>query len=320
MAARANFPSLLAIGEKRATIVGLMFRFAFSPRLLALALLCAVAPSLHAQIDVTLDIPRHLYLCYEPMIATVTISNMTGRDLTLSDKAPDKWFSFEILNAQGDPVPPTAADYHLDALTIPTGETVKRKVNLVNLYPVTDYGVYHIRAVIYCADLDKYFTSPVAPVEVTEGQTLWQQTVGIPDGQKNAGQYRQYTLLSFRQPKYLMLYVRIEDQNAGLVYGTFPLGPLINGYDPEAQVDALSELHILQMIAPKEYLYTRFDPNAELLGQQDYTDLKTRPRLQKTSDGDVAISGGIAVLPTTAQATVPGPKLSDRPTGLPPAQ
>ncbi len=88
-----------------------------------------------------------------------------------------------------------------------------------------------------------------------------------------------------------MLYVRIEDAGAGLVYGTFPLGRLINGYDPEEQVDALSQLHILQMISPKEYLYTRLGPNAEMLGQQDYTDLKTRPYLKRTADGDVAIGG-----------------------------
>jgi hypothetical protein len=299
-----------------------MFRFAHSPRLLALALLCAVAPSLHAQVDVTMTIPRHLYLCYEPMIATVTITNLTGRDLTLRDQAPDKWFGFEIINAQGDPLPPTASDYHNDPLTIPTGETVTRKVNLVNLYPVTDYGVYHIKAVIYFADLDKYFASDPSPVEVTEGQTLWEQKVGIPDGQKDAGKYRTYTLLSFRQPKYLMLYVRIQDEDAGIVYGTLPLGPLINGYDPEAQVDALSQLHILQMAAPKEYLYTRFGPDGDLLGQQDYTDLKTRPHLRRSADGDVNIAGGIEVLPKTeeeaaAQEANTGPKLSDRPAGMP---
>jgi hypothetical protein len=298
-----------------------MSRSALSPRLLALALLCALTPSLHAQIDVSLTIPRHLYLCYEPIIATVTITNMTGRDLTLSDKAPEKWFSFEVLDSQGTPVPPTASDYHLQPLTIPTGETVKRKVNLVNLYPVTDYGIYHVRAVVYFADLDKYFASPIAGIEVSEGQTLWQQTVGIPDGQKNAGQYRTYTLLAFRQPRANMLYVRIEDQNAGLVYATFPLGPLINGYDPDAEVDVLSQLHILQMAAPKEYLYTRLGPNAEMLGQQDYTDLKTRPHLRRTADGDVSIGGGIEVLPRTADQTADtGPKLSDRPAGMPPAQ
>jgi hypothetical protein len=297
-----------------------MSRPAFSPRCLALALLCAVAPALHAQINVSLDIPRHLYICYEPIVATVTITNLTGRDLTLTDKAPDKWFSFEIFNSQGSPVPPTAADYHLDPLTIPNGETVKRKVNLVNLYPVTDYGVYHVRALVYCANMDKYFASPVASIEVSEGTTLWQQTVGIPDGQKNAGQYRSYTLLAFRQLKDNMLYVRIEDENAGLVYATFALGRLINGYPPEEQVDALSQLHILQMVAPKEYLYTRLGPNAEMLGQEDYTDLKTRPHLKRTSDGDVAIGGGIEVMPSTAPTTISGPKLSDRPVGMPPAQ
>jgi hypothetical protein len=298
-----------------------MSRLAHSPRLLVLALLCALAPSLHAQVNVSMTISRHLYLCYEPIIATVAITNLTGRDLTLADKAPEKWFSFEILNSQGTPIPPLASDYHLQPLTIPNGETVKRKVNLVNLYPVTDYGIYHVRAVVYFADLDKYFASAVTPIEVSEGQTLWSQTVGIPDGQKNAGQYRTYSLLSFRQPKNLMLYVRIEDENAGVVYGTFPLGPLINGYDPEAQVDLLSQLHILGMIAPKEYLYTRMGPNGEMLGQQDYTDLKTRPHLRKSGEGDVAISGGIEVLPKTADETAPtGPKLSDRPAGMPPAQ
>lgn len=298
-----------------------MSRLVRSPRFLVLALLCALAPSIHAQVEVHLDIPRHLFLCYEPIIATVTITNMTGRDLTLEDKAPDKWFSFEIIDAQQVPLPPRAADYHLQPLTIPMGQTVKRKVNLVNLYPVTDYGVYHVRALVYMAAMDKYFASPVSAIEVSEGQTLWQQTVGIPDGQENAGQYRSYELLSFRQPKNNMLYVRVEDHNAGVVYATLPLGPLVDGYAPEAQVDLLSQLHILQMVSPKEYLYTRLGPNAQMLGQQDYTDLKTRPRLKRTGDGDVAIGGGIEVEPQTPEAAAAaaqaGPKLSDRPPGMP---
>jgi hypothetical protein len=277
-----------------------MSRLAFPPRFLALALLCAAASSLHAQVNVSMDIPRHLYLCYEPIVATVTITNLTGRDLTLSDKAPDKWFSFEVLNAGGTPVPPTAANYHLDPLTIPTGETVKRKVNLVNLYPVTDYGVYHVRALVYCADMDKYFGSPGVAIE----------------GEKNAGQTRTYTLMSFRQPRDNMLYVRIQDEDAGVVYGTFPLGRMVNGYDPDVEVDDLSQLHILEMVAPKEYLYTRLGPNAEMLGQQDYADLKNRPYLKKTADGDVVVAGGIEVLPQAAQAAM-GPKLSDRPAGMP---
>jgi len=265
------------------------------------------------------EIEHRLFLCYEPIIANVKITNLTGRDLTLHDQAPDKWFSFEVLNSQGDPIPPIAADYHLDPITIPSGETVRRRVNLVNLYPVTDYGIYHLKASIYVADMQQYFGSAGTGFEVTEGQTLWQQKVGIPQGQKDAGEFRTYTLLSFRQPKNLMLYVRVEDEKAGVIYGTYPLGPLVNGYEPEAQIDALSELHVLVMVAPKEYLYTRIGPDAEMLGQQDYTDLKTRPHLKRSADGDVGIGGGIEVLPKSpdTEAEASGPKLSDRPAGMP---
>jgi len=296
-----------------------MFRSTHFLRFLALALLCAAAPRVHAQIEVQLEIPRHLYLCYEPIVATVAITNMTGRELKLEDKEPDKWFSFQIMNAQDSPVPPRASDYHLPPLTIPVGQTVKRKVNLVNLYPVTDYGVYHVRAAIYMAAMEKFFDSPAVGIEVSEGKTLWQQTVGIPDGQKNAGQYRNFELLSFRQPKDNMLYVRIEDHDAGVVYATLPLGRLINGYDPEAQVDTKSQLHVLTMVSPKEYLYTCLGPNAEMVGQQDYADLKTRPHLKRLASGEVMIGGGVEVIPQTAQEAAAGPKLSDRPAGMPPS-
>ncbi len=294
-----------------------MSRLPIPSRFLALALLCAAAPSLHAQINVSLDIPHRLFLCYEPIIATVSITNMSGRDLTLEDHGPDRWFGFEILDSQGMPIPPRAPNDHLPPLTIPIGQTVQRKVNLVRSYPVTDYGVYHVRATVYMAGLDKYFASPGTAVEVTEGKTVWQQTVGIPDGQDNAGQYRSYELLTFRQPKENMLYVRIQNHDAGIVYGTFPLGPLVDGYPPEAQVDVLSQLHVLQMVEPKAYVYTRLGPNAQLLGQQNYADLKTRPYLTKTSDGNVAIAGGIEVMPQPVQAADAGPKLSDRPAGMP---
>jgi hypothetical protein len=238
----------------------------------------------------------------------------------LADKDPDKWFSFEIMNDQSIPIPPLAKDYHLSPLTIPMGQTVKRKVNLVNLYPVTDFGNYHVRALVYISALDKYFASAGTGIQISEGTSVWQQTVGIPDGQKNAGQYRTFELLTFRQPKDEMLYVRIEDKNAGVVYTTVPLGRLVGGYEPEAEIDGLSQLHILQMVAPKEYLYTTFGPNAELLGQQDYTDFKTSPHLRRNGAGDVAIAGGVEVQPQTPQqaaAADSGPKLSDRPIGLP---
>jgi hypothetical protein len=179
--------------------------------------------------------------------------------------------------------------------------------------------MYHARAVVYFAALDKYFGSKPQSFEVSEGQTLWQQTVGIPDGEKDAGQYRTFELLSFHQPDGDVLYVRIQDKDAGVVYATVPLGHMVMGYPPEEFVDTSCHLHVLQMISPKEYLYTGLGPNAELLGQQDYADVKTRPHLRRSPEGTVGIAGGVAVVPQTPQeaAAASGPKLSDRPPGMP---
>jgi hypothetical protein len=292
------------------------------PRRLLLAcaaVLLLLAPSLHAQVQVQLKIARHLFMCYEPIIATVSITNLTGRDLTLADQPPEKWFGFDILNSEDSPVPPRATEYHLEPLTIPAGETVKRSVNLVNLYPVTDFGTYRVRAAIFVSVLNRYVSSLPVPIEVSEGKTLWQQTVGIPDGQQNAGQYRSYELLSFRQLKDNVLYLRVEDRDAGTVYGTYPIGRLINGYDPQVELDSLNQLHVLQMVEPKSYYYTRVGPNAEWLGQQAYIETKTRPHLKKLADGDVNVFGGQVVEEKSQAAAnaVVGPKLSDRPAGLP---
>jgi len=57
-----------------------------------------------------------------------------------------------------------------------------------------------------------------------------------------------------------------------------------------------------------------------MLGQQDYADRKTRPYLKRSADGDVVVAGGISVLDQTTQeaaASSSGPKLSDRPPGMP---
>ena len=283
----------------------------------ALLLVLAFAPSLHAQIQVQLKITRQLFICYEPIVATVSIRNLTGHDLVLQDQPPEKWFSFQITNEHGSPIPPRAADYHVPPLTIPAGQAVKRTVNLVNLYPVTDFGSYKVKATIYVAQMGRYFASLSEPIEVSEGKIVWQQTVGVPDGQKDAGKYRTYSVLSFRQPKDDMLYVRVEDRDGGMVYCTYPTGRLINGYEPQIELDPLNQLNVLQMVEPKSYMFTRVGTNGEWLGQQPFLETKTRPHLKKKADGDVGVAGGQLVDEKAQVAQMAaGPKLSDRPAGM----
>ncbi len=298
--------------------------------LLALLALAAFSQALQAQIRVGLSIRHRLYIMYEPIIATITVTNLSGRDLPLSDEDGQPWFGFEIIRDNGQPVAPLDPNYQLTPLIIPAGKTVKRSVNLNALYPVRDFGLYRVRANIYFSPLKRYFQSAAENVEISEGKIIWQQVVGVPDGEKGAGGTRKITLLTFRRADSNYLYARVEDNETGAVFCTYPLGRLVGGVEPQIELDVLNRLHVLQVVGPKVYLYTRIGTDGEWLGQSTWLSVKTRPALKRDSVGEIAIRGGqlqeepasTAQTPQGGPGTPPAggtgvPKLSDRPANLP---
>lgn len=291
-------------------------------RLFLLPLLCLffLADAALAQVQVNLQIKRRLHVMYEPIIATVSIRNLSGRDLPLADKDGQPWFGFEVLRENGQPVPPLNPSYSLSPLIIPPGQTVQRKVVLNTLYPVSDFGLYRIRASVYFSPFEKFFQSPPQNVEISEGKLLWQQVVGVPDGQEGAGGNRRYTVLTFRQPKSNYVYVRVEDLDQGTVYCTYPIGRLITGIDPEIKLDGQNHLHVLHLTGAKLYLHTEISLKGEIVNQQNYLAVKTRPGLRVSRSGTLAVVGGQlqADEPAPGSPDAPEvPKLSDRPINLP---
>lgn len=286
--------------------------------LLFVSLLAVLAPELHAQLQVQVRVSRRLYVAYEPIVATLQITNLTGRDVTLQDSDGHNWLAFRIRTGDDRLVPPRDVNYQVGPITIGVGETLKRSVNLVSLYPVTDLGLYRMQATIYFAELDQFFTSASATFEVSEGKLIWRQTVGIPEGQEGAGEFRTYSLLTFRQPKDNMLYVRTEDEKQGIVYSTYPIARLLIDNPPQYLLDTRNQLHVFQLMGPKTYAYTQIGLNGQFLGQTYHTALKTRPHLKRSSDGKVAVIGGQQEVPIAQNAGAPpAPKLSDRPPGMP---
>jgi len=291
-----------------------MPRFLFP--LLFFALL---AGSLQAQVQVGIRIKRRLYVVYEPLIVTVAIRNLSGRDLPLADEGGQQWFSFQVLRDDNQPVPPLNPNYQLPPLIVPAGQTVERTVNLNTLYPLHDFGLYRIRANLYFSPRQQYFQSPPVSVEISEGRKLWQQEVGIPEGSPGGGGTRRYSVLSFRQPAANYLYIRVEDVETGMVYATFPVGRLISGMEPQIKLDLANTLNVLQVTGPKTYLYTQVGLNGELMMQDTYYAEKTRPTLKLDKTGRLSIVGGrLSQGGPGPDAPPPGvPKLSDRPVELP---
>jgi hypothetical protein len=285
---------------------------------LVICLLAAITPA-RAQISVEISLKQRLYILHEAVLATVTITNLTGRDITLADSRQGQWFSFQITGEGDHFVPPRNPDYHLPPLDIRAGESLKRTVNLNELYALGDYGIYRIRANIQYAPMDKIFSSKPTHIELTEGRVIWRQSAGVPDGVKGAGQTHTFTLLAHQRGEQDLLYVRVEDKDNGTVFCTNPLGRMIEGVPPQAQFDSANNLYVLQLVGQKAYVLTKIGVNGEFVGRSNYSAPKTRPYLRKQTDGTLQLVGGvrenpIAQNPADAQ---PQPKLSDRPAGLP---
>jgi hypothetical protein len=279
-------------------------------------LVCAAAQA-RGQLQVELNLKRLQYIAYEPILATVGITNLAGRDVDLHDADGQAWFGFEVTGKESEPIAPVTPNYTQPPLKIPAGKKVTQRINLTPLYSVHDFGTYHIRAHIYFPDLNKFFYSQAKVFEVTDARPIWQRTVGVAEGAPVSGKTRTYSLLSTRFPDHTALYVRVEDKDSGAVYATYSLGRSIEFGEPQAEVDRSNQLHVLHCASPRVWQYSRVGLDGQLLAHSSFMETKTRPHLVHLDDGKVAVRGGMIETPASQTARESLPKLSDRPAEMP---
>jgi hypothetical protein len=282
-------------------------------RSLSLIALLFLAANASAQVQVELKFPRLQYVAHEPILATVKIANFSGRDIDLRDDSGHHWFGFEINSNEGRLLAPLSQSAPEPALHIEAGKIVTRKIDLTPLFPVHDFGSYHVRANVFFPDLNKFFYSATKVFQVTDARPIWQKTVGIPEGTSGAGEVRTFSLLSNRFPDHTSLYLRVENKDRGVVYTTYSLGRAMASDEPQAELDRANQLHVLHCAAPRTWTYSHIGSNGELLARSTFLETKSRPRLRHTADGVIAVRGGMLYVPVAESKRGPTPKLSDRP-------
>jgi hypothetical protein len=277
-------------------------------------LLCAT--SSEGQIQVDLKFKRLQYIAYEPVVATVAITNLAGRDIELHGADGQSWLGFELTGSEEQPIAPLSGAKAEPPLKIASGQRVTRQIDLTPLYPVNEFGAYHVRTNIYFADFGKFFYSGTRVFEVTDARPIWQQTVGVPEGVAGSGEVRTYSLMTNRFPDHTSLYVRVQDKDTGVVYATYSLGRTISFEQPQAEIDRANQLHVLHCAAPRAWSYARIGLNGELLEHSSFMETKTRPRLVHSRNGEIAVRGGMIEAPGRSSGTK-SPKLSARPPAEP---
>jgi hypothetical protein len=269
------------------------------------------AAAAKAQVQVDLKFKRLQYIAYEPVVATVAITNLAGRDIELHDADGQSWLGFEITGSEEQPIAPLSRANREPPLKIQAGQRVTRQIDLTPLYPVHEFGAYHVRTNVYFADLGKFFYSGTRVFEVTDARPIWQQTVGVPGA---GDEVRTYSLMTNRFPDHTSLYVRVQNKDTGVVCATYSLGRTISFEQPQAEIDRANQLHVLHCAAPRAWSYARVGLNGELLEHSSFMETKSRPRLVHSGNGEIAVRGGMVEAPAQSSGSR-APKLSARPPG-----
>ena len=283
---------------------------------LALLLLVGILSAANAQLEVSIEMKRNLFMRGEPMEAAVVVRNLAGKDIMLSDAEDNRWFGFQIMKGNDTPVAPFSAEYKNAPQMILSGGSIRRTVDLLKLYAVNEFGSYTVRAAIYFQETGKYLTSAPLKLDISEGRKLWTQTVGVPASKDGSGDYRVVSILTFPHPKEMVAYARVEDEKTGTVFGTYPLGRLLTGAVPSHEFDRDNTLHVFHMFGPSLYYLSKVGVNGEWLGQTVWQSGKGRPYVRKREDGRMVIVGATR----SSEKAPPGPevpRLSDRPMTLP---
>src|SRR5206468_6355717 len=89
-----------------------------------------------AQIQVDLKFKRLQYIAYEPVVVTLSITNLAGRDIDLHNADGQSWLGFEITGNEGQPIAPIGAENGQAPLKIEAGQRVTHQIYLTPLYPV----------------------------------------------------------------------------------------------------------------------------------------------------------------------------------------
>jgi hypothetical protein len=295
------------------------------PLCLLLTLLSLLpATALRAQINAVLRFPHETYLAGEQVLATLTVSNQAGRDITLkSGVTEDSWCLVQVHAMRGEAPTHRSPSPVIPPLFIPAGETVSRTIPLHEFFELPSTGQYRAKVSISYGPARAQFVTQSAFFNVDPGHKIWSTSVGVPDGQQNEGVPRLFSVLSLQRREGMFLYGKLENQQDGFYYPPYFLGRMLAAVPPQMQTDRDNNLYVLHASSDDTYILSQIDVATGRSGQAVYrskTPRAGRPSLLRQPDGKLAISGGIRVTEEelSGSPTQDRSKISSRPEGFEP--
>jgi hypothetical protein len=272
----------------------------FSLSILGLALLTFFSASAQITVDVVLD--QEQFLPSESMPVAVRITNRSGQPLHLGADA--KWLTFNVESLDGKMVVKKADVPVQEEFDLSSSQMATKHVDLAPYFTLTRQGGYRVTATVHIKSWNMEIPSPPQSFNVIDGAKLWSQTFGLPApaGMTNAvPEVRKYTLEEANYLRsQLRMYIQVSDESETRIFKVRAIGPMVSFSQPEAQLDRLSNLHVIYQSGARIFTYSEVNPDGDIIRQEIYDYFDTRPRLHVNDDGSITVIGGARRVKPTA--------------------
>lgn len=239
------------------------------------------------QVTISIKPNKKSYLAGEAVIAEITLTNNTGREVEMKriDNLP--WLDILVTESRTE-APLTQIRFpDFPKVVIPAGKQVSRKVDLRHLYVLQKIGYYKMQAIVRTSGLgNNMYGSKKILFDVQNGRTVATRTVSNALGGRVT-----YVLCTLVNDNKQSLYVQVKDDSNNII-GATVLAPWLTGYNPIIKTDANSCLHVFFQTTPKYFVYASVSPEGKRMDAQYYGRMPGAvPRLVNGADGSVSVSG-----------------------------
>lgn len=248
------------------------------------ALLVGAGPlAVRAQVEFRCVFPSTQVLRFEALPAVVTLVNETDQPLRSDGDAPFT-VSFDVADHTGAALRMRKEQ----AVTVPRAVAARSTVTFTNdlqlLFPVDDKLELAVRARLQANG--RAYVTEKSLIDILPGSEVARLEATTPDGAP-----RVYSLRTINRDKRDRLFLRIDDEAAGLCYGVFDLGRYLRVGRPSLEADHEGNVHVLHLSAPNQFTYSVYSASGKPVEQRLVAGDTSSVRLERQKTGGFRVIG-----------------------------
>ena len=239
--------------------------------------------SVFAQVEVTCSLNHKKYLLYEPIMAKITVKNISGQQLVLAERGSEAAILvFEVKNTRGYPADRRRTMIIEKPIVLAPREKTELLIYLNSAYRINEIDSYSARARVKYADYS--YNSKPSFFDTYEGLVASKiKTLEPP---------REFTIRKIsRAHKGTYLYMRTDDLKGAMNYGVTILDSMLPVFDPRMVMDGEGRIHTLHRKSPQQYVEVVIDMNGREVERSYYRATFGDVNLMRDEAGNVRVDG-----------------------------